>query len=154
MSAMDKVAELLEMPPIKVYEVASFYTMFNRDPVGKHFVEVCTTTPCQLCGSDSIVDAVEEELGIKVGQTTDDGQFTVVEVECQGACANAPMVKIGDWFYEDLTPATVKKLLRDIKGGVEVTPGPQTADRVNCEPAGGQLTLTSKPRGPYAPYLQ
>ncbi len=98
-SVMNYVASLLEMPPMRVYEVATFYTMFNRDPVGKYFVQVCTTTPCQLCGSDEIVKAVEEELGIKVGETTKDGMFSIVEVECAGACVNAPVVAVNDDYY-------------------------------------------------------
>eukprot|EP00842_Homolaphlyctis_polyrhiza_P005035 jgi/Hompol1/5532/HPOL_004511-RA len=85
-SVMNYVAKLLEMPPMRVYEVATFYTMYNRDPVGKYFLQVCTTTPCQLCGSDEIVKTIEKHLGIHVGETTPDKMFTLVEVECAGAC--------------------------------------------------------------------
>lgn len=98
-SVMNEVARILEMPPMRVYEVATFYTMFNREPVGKYFLQVCTTTPCQLCGSSQIVKAIEDELGIGVGQTTADGKFTLVEVECAGACVNAPVLAINDDYY-------------------------------------------------------
>lgn len=101
-SAMNYVAKLLEMPPMRVYEVATFYTMFNREPIGEHFVQVCTTTPCQLggCGSTLILDTVKEHLGVtKMGQTTKDGKFTVIEAECLGACSNAPMIQINDEYY-------------------------------------------------------
>lgn len=100
-SAMNHVAEVLEMPPMRVYEVATFYTMFNRTPVGKYFVQVCTTTPCMLggCGSTAVLEAIEKHLGIKAGHTTPDKLFTVIEVECLGACANAPMVQINDEYY-------------------------------------------------------
>ncbi|KAJ3305979.1 hypothetical protein HDV03_000821 [Kappamyces sp. JEL0829] len=108
-SVMNYVAKLLEIPPMRVYEVATFYTMYNRylmrsyrlyrDPVGKYFLQVCTTTPCQLCGSESIVQAVEKELGIHVGETTNDNMFTLVEVECAGACVNAPVMAINDDYY-------------------------------------------------------
>jgi len=100
-SVMNYVAELLEMPPMRVYEVASFYTMFNREPVGDHFVQICTTTPCMLggCGSDVIVEAITKHLGVGLGETTKDNKFTLLEVECLGACSNAPMVQINDKFY-------------------------------------------------------
>ena len=94
------------MPPIRVYEVATFYTMFNLKPVGQHHVQVCTTTPCWLRGSDDVVGACREKLGIGSGETTADGLFTVSEVECLGACVNAPMLQIDDDYYEDLTPET------------------------------------------------
>ncbi|CAG8950013.1 hypothetical protein HYFRA_00004347 [Hymenoscyphus fraxineus] len=113
LSVMNEVARILEMPPMRVYEVATFYTMYNRSPVGKYHLQVCTTTPCQLggCGSDKIVKAIEDHLGIKPGHTTKDDLFTFVEVECLGACVNAPMVQINDDFYEDLTPESTVALL-------------------------------------------
>ncbi|PWY68637.1 putative NADH-ubiquinone dehydrogenase 24 kDa subunit [Aspergillus heteromorphus CBS 117.55] len=116
-SVMNEVARLLEMPPMRVYEVATFYTMYNREPVGKYFVQLCTTTPCQLggCGSTKIVEAITEHLGITPGHTTKDGLFTFVEVECLGACVNAPMVQINDDYYEDLTPESIKTLLTALK---------------------------------------
>ncbi|KAK5114537.1 hypothetical protein LTR62_002472 [Meristemomyces frigidus] len=109
-SVMNEVARLLEMPPMRVYEVATFYTMYNRNP-----------TPCQLRGSDGVMKAIEEELGIHHGDTTPDNLFTFTEVECLGACANAPMVQINDDFYEDLTPETTKSLLRALKEAAEKT---------------------------------
>ncbi|KAI3395485.1 hypothetical protein diail_1271 [Diaporthe ilicicola] len=152
-SVMNEVARILEMPPMRVYEVASFYTMYNRTPVGKFFVQACTTTPCQLggCGSDSIVKAIEESLSIKAGHTTEDGLFTFIEVECLGACVNAPMVQINDDYYEDLTPETTKSLLtalRESAGDVSKVPkpGPMTG-RQTCENSKGQTSLLSEPYG-------
>ena len=97
--AMNKVAEILGMTNMRVYEVASFYTMFIREPIGKYHIQVCTTTPCWLRDSDSIVKALEKELGIHMGETTKDKLFSLSEVECLGACVNAPMVQINDDFY-------------------------------------------------------
>ncbi len=102
-AAMDHIAEVLGMAPIKVYEVATFYSMYNLAPVGKYLVQMCTTTPCQLCGSDDIVKTCTKHLGIGMNETTEDGKFTLMEVECLGACVNAPMVQINDDYYEDLT---------------------------------------------------
>lgn len=100
LSAMKHVASVLEVPPMRVFEVATFYTMFNRQPVGKYFVQLCTTTPCELCGSAEVLTALKEEIGVKeVGQTSNDGLFTLVEVECAGACVNAPVVAINDDYY-------------------------------------------------------
>ncbi len=101
-AAMDRVAELLGMAPIRVYEVATFYTMLNLRPVGRYLLQACTTTPCWLRGSEQVVSACEEKLGINVGGTTPDGLFTLVEVECLGACVNAPILQVNDDFYEDL----------------------------------------------------
>ncbi|KAI8624417.1 thioredoxin-like [2Fe-2S] ferredoxin-domain-containing protein [Xylariaceae sp. FL1651] len=154
-SVMNEVARLLEMPPTRVYEVASFYTMYNRTPVGKFFVQACTTTPCQLggCGSDVIVKAIKEELGIKQGETTADGLFTFIEVECLGACVNAPMIQINDDYYEDLTPETTKKLLAGLRESATTgnsakvpAPGPLSG-RQTCENSAGQTNLTSEPWG-------
>jgi NADH dehydrogenase (ubiquinone) flavoprotein 2 len=110
---MNKVAKILKVAPMAVYEVATFYTMFNRQPVGKFFLQLCTTTPCMYggCGSKIIQETMEKHLGIKAGETTADGLFTLVEVECLGACVNAPMLQLDDDFYEDLTPETVVKLI-------------------------------------------
>ncbi|KAI2623766.1 thioredoxin-like [2Fe-2S] ferredoxin-domain-containing protein [Xylaria nigripes] len=155
-SVMNEVARLLEMPPSRVYEVASFYTMYNRTPVGKFHVQACTTTPCQLggCGSDAIVKAIKEELGIKQGETTKDGLFTFIEVECLGACVNAPMIQINDDYYEDLTPETTKKLLSGLResalsGDASKAPkaGPQSG-RDTCENSAGLTNLKSEPWGP------
>ncbi|KAK0762453.1 hypothetical protein N5P37_005266 [Trichoderma harzianum] len=156
-SVMNEVARLLEMPPMRVYEVASFYTMYNRTPVGKFFVQACTTTPCQLggCGSDAIVKAITNHLGIKQGETTKDGLFTFIEVECLGACVNAPMIQINDDYYEDLTPETTVKLLDALKASAASVgsstakapvAGPLTG-RKSCENSAGLTNLTSEPWG-------
>lgn len=108
---MDFVAELLEMRPIQVYEVASFYTMYDLKPVGKHKISVCTNVSCMLCGSDQIVKHLQQRLGIKLGETTPDKKFTLKEVECLAACGGAPMFQIGDNYYENLTPQKVDEIL-------------------------------------------
>lgn len=131
--AMDYVADYLQMAPIRVYEVASFYTMFNLKPVGKHFVQICRTTPCWLRGSDGLRDACKSKLGVDLKETTEDGEFTVVEVECLGACVNAPMVQINDDYYEDLTPEKMEQLLDDLKDGKQVKVGSQSG-RHTSEP--------------------
>lgn len=102
-SVMNEVARMLEMPPMRVYEVATFYTMYNRDPVGKYHIQVCTTTPCMLCNSDAVMKAVEDKLGITQGHTTPDGVFTFSEVECLGACANGEDLFPGGIFMAILT---------------------------------------------------
>jgi NADH-quinone oxidoreductase E subunit len=140
--AMDYVANMLGMPPVKVYEVASFYTMYNLEPVGKNFIQVCTTTPCWLKGSDKIVEACESRLGIKIGDTTSDKQFTLREVECLGACVNAPMCQVtsaggDDNYYEDLTPDSAIKIIDSLIRGEKPKPGPQSG-RVSSEPAGSK----------------
>ncbi|KAJ2917584.1 hypothetical protein MD484_g2776, partial [Candolleomyces efflorescens] len=147
-SVMNYVAKLLEMPAMRVYEVATFYTMFNREPIGEHFVQVCTTTPCMLRGSTDILNAACSHLGgIHPGQTTKDGKFTVIEVECQGACSNAPMLVVGDDFYEDLTPESTKKILDAFAKGEKPKPGPQSS-RQTSENSAGLTALASKPYGP------
>ena len=140
-AAMEHVAELLDMASIRVYEVATFYTMLNLEPVGRHHVQLCRTTPCWLRGSDALRDACRDELGIDLGETTEDGLFTVTEVECLGACVNAPMVQIDDHFYEDLGPARMKEILRALRAGDSPAPGPQTG-RQTSAPASGPTTLT------------
>jgi NADH dehydrogenase (ubiquinone) flavoprotein 2 len=127
-SVMNEVARILEMPPMRVYEVATFYTMYNRDPVGKFHVQVCTTTPCMLCDSDSVMKACEDVLGVHHGETTPDGLFTFSEVECLGACANAPMVQINDDYYEDLTYDSTVNLLKALKHAAQTT-GAQPGDK-------------------------
>lgn len=124
-AAMDKTAELCGVPPIKVYEVATFYSMYNLEPVGKYLVQLCTTTPCWLCGSTDVVKACTDHLGIKLGQTTDDGYFTLMEVECLGACSNAPMVQINDLYYEDLTAERMVEILESLKKDEIPPAGPQ-----------------------------
>ncbi len=108
---MDKVADYLDMPAIAVYEVATFYSMYELKPVGRHKICVCTNISCMICGSESIVEHLESKLGIKLGQTTEDGQFTLKEVECLGACGGAPMLQIGKQYYENLTPELVDSIL-------------------------------------------
>jgi NADH dehydrogenase (ubiquinone) flavoprotein 2 len=153
-SAMNKVAQILDVPPMAVYEVATFYSMFNRSPVGKYLVQVCGTTPCKLCGADKILEFCSEYLGIKKGETTKDGLFTLLEVECLGACVNAPMMQIGDDYYEDLDVESTKKILDTLKMGGTPKPGPQSGLRRAAEPPGGKTTLLEPPMGPYAPYLE
>ena len=138
--AMDAIADMLNMPPIKVYEVASFYTMYNLKPIGKHHIQVCTTTPCWLRGSGDVLDTCKSKLGIKPGQTTDDGQFTLSEVECLGACVNAPATWIGDDYFEDLDADSMTTILENLKEGKNIKPGPQI-DRQTSAPVGGPTTL-------------
>lgn len=108
---MDAVAEYLEMRPIAVYEVATFYSMYELEPVGKHKICICTNISCMLCGSDTVVGHLSKKLGIKLGETTVDGRFTLKEVECLGACVNAPVIQIGDKYYENLTPEKIDQVL-------------------------------------------
>ncbi|KAH8090452.1 thioredoxin-like [2Fe-2S] ferredoxin-domain-containing protein [Filobasidium floriforme] len=150
LAVMNHVAEVLEMPRMRVYEVATFYTMFNREPVGKHLISFCGTTPCQLggVGAKKIWDSISGHLGgLKNGETTKDGKFTLIEVECLGACSNAPMIQINDDFYEDLTPETTIKILDALARGETPKPGPQSS-RKTSENAQGMTTLTSAPYGP------
>jgi NADH-quinone oxidoreductase E subunit len=123
--AMEAVATMLDMPFIKVYEVASFYTMFNLKPVGKYHLQVCGTTPCWLRDAEDIMNTCRKHLGIQKGGTTDDGLFTLSEVECLGACVNAPVVQINDDFYEDLTPEKMVEVLDDLKAGKVMHKGSQ-----------------------------
>lgn len=123
--AIEYVANFLNIPPIKVFEVASFYTMYNLKPVGKYHVQVCGTTPCMLCGAENILKICETELNIKKGQTTQDGNFTLSEVECLGACVNAPVVQINDDYYEDLSEESLKTILECLKEGKQVKVGSQ-----------------------------
>jgi len=109
--AMDAVAAYLEIPPVWVYEVASFYSMYALKPKGKHEVNVCTNISCKLRKSDEIVKALESKLGIKLGETTKDGRFTLKEVECLGACVNAPMMQVNEQYHEHLTPDTLDDVL-------------------------------------------
>lgn len=120
-----EIAQILEMPEIKVYEVASFYTMYNLKPVGKYLLQFCKTTPCMLRGIDKIVKDCKEKFGIEMNQTTADGLFTFKEVECLGACVNAPVVQINDDFAEDLTSETFLQILEDLKEGKEFKVGSQ-----------------------------
>ena len=114
---MDYVADLLEIKPIEVYEVATFYTMFNMKPVGKYVLEVCVTGPCMLRGSDDIVNHIKEKLGIKAGETTADGLFTLKPAECLGACGYAPMMQLGKFYHENLTKEKVDEILELCRQG-------------------------------------
>lgn len=147
--AMDVVANRLGMPPIRVYEIATFYSMFNLKPIGRYHLQVCTTTPCWLRGSDEVVAACRSASGIRHwGETSADGLFTMSEVECLGACANAPMIQINDDFYEDLDGPRTTALLEALRRGEVPKPGP-TIDRMASAPVGGRTTLLSEPaRGP------
>lgn len=116
---MDKVAELLDIQPIEVYEVASFYTMFNLRPVGKCLIEVCRTSSCWLRGAEDIVKHIEKRLGIKEGETTPDGKFTLRTVECLGSCGTAPMLQIGEKFHENLTFEKVDQIIEEWKGATK-----------------------------------
>ena len=133
------VARELDMAPIHVLEVATFYTMFNMVPVGRYHVQVCGTTPCMLRGSDDVFKACELR-GLRKGHTTDDGLFTLTEVECLGACANAPMVQINDDNYEDLTEESMGAVLDALARGEHPKPGPQVERQTSC-PEGGPTTL-------------
>ena len=115
--AIEAIATLLKMPVIRAQEVASFYTMFNLKPVGKHHIQLCRTTPCWLRGSEAIKSVCETHLGIKPGEVTPDGKFSLTEVECLGACVNAPMAQINDDYYEDLTPESMKHILQNMATG-------------------------------------
>ncbi|MGH7044846.1 MAG: NADH-quinone oxidoreductase subunit NuoE [Stellaceae bacterium] len=139
-AAMDHVAHMLEMAPIRVYEVGSFYTMLNLRPVGRYLLQACTTTPCWLRGSDAVVAACEQKLGVGVGGSTEDGLFTLVEVECLGACVNAPILQVNDDFYEDLDGPTTEALLDALRTGNPPPPGSVIARR-GSEPVGGRTTL-------------
>jgi NADH-quinone oxidoreductase subunit E len=140
-AAMDRVAEILGMAPIRVYEVATFYTMFNLRPVGRFLLQACTTTPCWLRGSDAVVEACERKLGVGIGGTTPDGLFTLVEVECLGACVNAPILQVNDDFYEDLDGPATEALLDALRDGTAPPPG-SVIGRQGSEPVTGRTTLT------------
>jgi len=111
---MDEIADYLQMPPIAVYEVASFYSMYEHKPVGRHKICVCTNISCMLCGSDEVVAYLKKKLGIGFGQITDDGKFSLKEVECLGACVGAPMIQIGTEYYEHLTPEKIDRILAQL----------------------------------------
>src|SRR5579863_2892498 len=140
-AAIERVAGMLDMPKIRVLEVATFYTMFNLAPVGRHYVQLCGTTPCMLCGAEDLKAVCRKRIG-EQGHVTSDGQFSWTEVECLGACCNAPMVQINDDYYEDLTPEIFAKLLDDLAAGRPVRTGSQVG-RVSSEPVGGLTSLTT-----------
>ncbi len=139
-AAISTVAQMLDMAPIRVTEVATFYSMFNHAPVGKFFVQLCGTTPCLLRGSDELVEVLKKRIGGQ-NKVSEDGLFSWLEVECLGACANAPMVQINQEYFEDLNAENFTKLLDDLEAGRDVTPGPQN-DRSCSTPDGGATSLT------------
>lgn len=133
MKAIEYVAQMLNMPVIRAFEVATFYTMFNLSPVGEYHIQLCGTTPCWLRGADKIKQSCKNKLGIDLDQTTPDKKFTLSEVECLGACANAPVVQINDDFYEDLTEESITEIIDKLNNGKEVHKGSQTG-RKSSEP--------------------
>src|ERR1041385_4282011 len=137
--AIEHVAEILKMPRIRVLEVATFYTMFNLAPVGRFNVQLCGTTPCMLRGAEALKDVCHRRIG-EQQHITADGTFSWIEVECLGACVNAPMVQINYDYYEDLTPESFEKILDELAAGRTPKPGPQI-DRQLSEPVGGATTL-------------
>jgi NADH-quinone oxidoreductase subunit E len=139
--AMDAVAHRLGMAPIRVYEVATFYLMFNTSPIGRYHLQVCTTTPCWLRGSDEVVRACRDETGIKDWhETSGDGTFTMTEVECLGACVNAPVLQVDNDYYEDLDYERTRTLLQALRRGERPAPG-STIGRQTSAPEGGPTTL-------------
>lgn len=152
LAAMDKVAKIVKVQPMAVYEVATFYTMFNRTKVGKYFIQLCGTTPCMVCGSEEIKKTIEEHVGIKEGQTSADGLFTLREVECLGSCANAPMIQMNDDYYECLTPKTTVELLEACKAGAPPAMGKWGSlpmnGQVSCEGPKGKTSLEKVPGPP------
>ncbi len=138
--AIEHVADLLGMPNIRALEVATFYTMFNLEPVGKFHVQLCGTTPCVLRGADKLIKLCHERIGEQM-HVTADGKLSWVEVECLGACVNAPVAQINSDYYEDLTPATFTQILTDLSAGKAVVPGPQVERQLSA-PVGGPTTLT------------
>ena len=138
--ALDHVAHFLEMPPIRVYEVATFYTMFKLKPVGRHHIEVCTNISCWLRGSDRVLAACQTKLGIAPGETTADGLFTLSEAECLGACVNAPMVQIGVDYFEDLSVEAIEAIIDALRAGDSPRPGSQIG-RKSSEPVTGLTSL-------------
>jgi NADH dehydrogenase (ubiquinone) flavoprotein 2 len=142
-AAMDEIARIVDVTPMKVYEVATFYSMYNLRPVGKYNIQCCTTTPCWLNGSTDIVKAAEKACGIKMGQTTKDMKFTLTEVECMGACANAPMVQINDEYYEDLTPERINEIVESLAKDKIPSKGPQNG-RINSMSQAGPTSLEAQ----------
>ena len=140
LSAMKYIGKFLDMPYIKVYEVATFYTMYNLTPVGKNFVQVCTTTPCMIRGASKIVEACKEKISKNENELSKDKNCSWMEVECLGACINAPMMQINDDYYEDLDKEKALKILDQIISGKKPTPGSYRG-RLNSEPENNRKTL-------------
>ena len=133
------VADMLDMPYMRALEVATFYSMFNLSPVGKYFVQLCGTTPCWLRGADDLKAVCRRQIG-EPGDISEDGKLSWIEVECLGACVNAPMVQVNDDFYEDLTADTFERLLEDLRHGRNVMTGPQNGRQASA-PEGGPTVL-------------
>lgn len=113
--AIDAIAKVCELPPMEVYRVATFYTMFNLEPIGKYHIQLCKTLSCKLCGKDEVLEAIEKELKIKVGETTSDNLFSLSQVECLGSCGTSPVVQINDKNYENLTAQSIVEILKGLK---------------------------------------
>lgn len=141
--AMRAVADRVGMPYIRVYEVATFYTMFRLHPVGEHHIQLCGTTPCMLRGAEMLKKVCEAKIG-KIGEVGAGGKLSWEEVECLGACVNAPVAQVNDYYYEDLTEETFTALLDDLVAGRPTTPGPQKVDRITSAPEGGLTSLTDE----------
>ena len=139
--AMEEIARQLDMPYIRVYEVATFYTMFNLKPEGKYFVQLCGTTPCQLRGSEELIEVCREMIGPQ-HTISPSGNLSWLEVECLGACCNAPMVQINDYYYQDLTPQILRDILTALDKDEYVEPGVFNPERHTSDPEGGNTTLT------------
>lgn len=139
-AVIEYVAEFLDLPAIRVWEVASFYTMYYREPVGRYRLHVCTTTPCWLRGSDEVVRVCKEKTGLDFGGTDEKGLFTLLEVECLGACVNAPILQVNDDYYEDLDADRTAALLDALAEGCQPPVGTM-AERLNSAPEGGKTTL-------------
>ena len=142
MKAIEAIAERLEMAEIRVLEVASFYTMYNLKPVGKYFLQACTTTPCMLRGSDDMMRCIKDRLDIESGQTSACGKFSLLEVECLGACVNAPILQVNDDFYEDLDYQTTGQLLDSLEADVPLPVG-SVKGRQGSESQQGATSLTA-----------
>eukprot|EP01059_Diplonema_ambulator_P023214 TRINITY_DN3862_c0_g1_i1.p1 TRINITY_DN3862_c0_g1~~TRINITY_DN3862_c0_g1_i1.p1 ORF type:complete len:268 (+),score=45.38 TRINITY_DN3862_c0_g1_i1:49-804(+) len=159
-SAMNKIAQICEVPPVRVYETVTFYAMFNRRPVGKYHVQFCVTTPCMVVGCDELIQVGLKHLGLeRFGQTTPDGMITLGEMECMGCCVNAPMIVVSDYsnppefhydYYEDLTPETLTNVLDHLRSGErhKLQIGSQ-AGRQFSAPLGGKTSLKTPPPGPF-----
>jgi len=146
--AIEVIADMLDMAVIRVLEVATFYTMYELSPVGKHHIQVCHSLPCLLRGSNEVFRACKDKLGISAGQSTDDGQFTVNAVECAGACVNAPVAAIGDDYVEDLDYERTLKLIEALQSGQDISIGSQIG-RVTSAPDGGPTSLSEDPTQKY-----
>ena len=140
LAAMKYIAKFLNMPYIKVYEVATFYSMYNLSPVGKYFVQVCTTTPCMIRGANKLVEACKEKISDNENELSNDKSCSWMEVECLGACVNAPMMQINDDYYEDLNKEKAEKIIKQIQNGEKPLPGSYRG-RKNSEPENNRKTL-------------